>query len=651
MPDDETAREPQEGEAKRNFKPKQAVFPIAMMVVFIIVTVGLALYLAPFFDSMGFSSAFGEQAENPLWAFAFLGFMIIVAIGLLLLRKFLKKRKRNLKYLLAFAVFLSTIGVMTPLLDIIVNGAPPVWEDFEMDLENVVSAYPLDPENIDGSLVVLTNSSFHLLEKGLYVYEEKAVIEQMDDPFPLQYNSGLWVVGDRVGTSIHVRTIDMDGELKDHGMISHNRTGLIPTGVNIVPVTNTEEGTIEHLFLSFWENETEWSVSTSSLMEPSRITEWNEEIDSSSGPYHSAIGWSSGDTLVSTTIGLRELGFLKINDTVRINSSNEMNVAGLHWIKQIGDNAVFWTNDSSDPSVDGALGLIDTEWDREEIYTGNELDPSRVSYSKNGNKTEFLYIGEGRLHSIKGEDENEWSLFGYRSLYQFEPSGKILLTADDEIGIGKLEYRARGQTFILVLSFALSIGLIIALLKKPKWWLVDLGGLIMGAGVIALMGISFPILFTLLLLVLLAGYDAVAVYKTKHMIALADSVVEAKMPILLVFPMKWSYRYEDEIDLMGPKRKRESLFMGLGDVIIPGLFIVSISFFISPVGGARLFGLIYPPLGVSLFALCGMLLGYGILMRWVLKGKAHAGLPPLNGGTILGFLIGYLILYGTIVFW
>jgi presenilin-like A22 family membrane protease len=175
--------------------------------------------------------------------------------------------------------------------------------------------------------------------------------------------------------------------------------------------------------------------------------------------------------------------------------------------------------------------------------------------------------------------------------------------------------------------------------------------MLMGAGVIAIMGISFPLPFTLLILVLLAVYDFISVYKTKHMIALADSVVEAKMPILLVFPMKWSYRYEDETNLMDPKRKRESLFMGLGDVIIPGILILSAATFLSPVGGIRLFGFIYPPVAVALFALVGMLVGWGSLMFFVIRGKAHAGLPPINSGTILGFIIGMLVVYGTVVFW
>jgi presenilin-like A22 family membrane protease len=37
-------------------------------------------------------------------------------------------------------------------------------------------------------------------------------------------------------------------------------------------------------------------------------------------------------------------------------------------------------------------------------------------------------------------------------------------------------------------------------------------------------------------------------------------------------------------------------------------------------------------------------------MRFVLKGNPQAGLPLLNGGTIGAYLVGSLVLYGTIVF-
>ena len=139
----------------------------------------------------------------------------------------------------------------------------------------------------------------------------------------------------------------------------------------------------------------------------------------------------------------------------------------------------------------------------------------------------------------------------------------LLMVFNGVVINGQYNDQARMQWYVTLAGFTLAAGLMILILKIPKWWIIDIAGILMGAGVVAMMGISFPLLFTILLMVLLAVYDAVAVYKTKHMIALADAVVESKMPILLVFPMKLSYRYEDEKNLMDPKRKRESMFMGL----------------------------------------------------------------------------------------
>jgi presenilin-like A22 family membrane protease len=170
----------------------------------------------------------------------------------------------------------------------------------------------------------------------------------------------------------------------------------------------------------------------------------------------------------------------------------------------------------------------------------------------------------------------------------------------------------------------------------------------MGAGVLSLIGISLSILPILLFLILLAVYDAISVYKTKHMLTLAESVVESKLPILLVFPQKMGYKYEEEKDLMDKSRPREALFMGLGDVIIPGTLVVSASTFLAGRDGLDILG-VQPQYIVVITSLIGLLIGYSALMYFVLKGKPQAGLPLLNSGTIIGFLIGELIAFGTLI--
>jgi presenilin-like A22 family membrane protease len=39
-------------------------------------------------------------------------------------------------------------------------------------------------------------------------------------------------------------------------------------------------------------------------------------------------------------------------------------------------------------------------------------------------------------------------------------------------------------------------------------------------------------------------------------------------------------------------------------------------------------------------AMVGTFVGLAILLWMVLKGRAHAGLPLLNGGTIAGYVVG-----------
>lgn len=77
--------------------------------------------------------------------------------------------------------------------------------------------------------------------------------------------------------------------------------------------------------------------------------------------------------------------------------------------------------------------------------------------------------------------------------------------------------------------------------------------------------------------------------------------------------------------------------MGLGDLIMPSILVTSAAVF-TPGGGI---GIMSTP---AIVTLLGSLVGLCILLRSVQSGKPQAGLPPLNGGAILGFLVGWLII-------
>jgi presenilin-like A22 family membrane protease len=205
------------------------------------------------------------------------------------------------------------------------------------------------------------------------------------------------------------------------------------------------------------------------------------------------------------------------------------------------------------------------------------------------------------------------------------------------------------DTGLLALSVSalLAAALIYYLVKKPEWYIVDAVGILVAIGVIGILGISLTILPVLILLIILAVYDAISVYGTKHMVALADGVTQMKLPILLVIPKMRGYSYLRQKPLrqqLDEGEEREAMFMGLGDIIIPGVLITSAFYFLSDdkvwgIGGNLL---------VALGAMIGGVVGFGVLMTFVLKGNPQAGLPLLNGGTIAGYVLTYLAVFNDL---
>jgi presenilin-like A22 family membrane protease len=176
------------------------------------------------------------------------------------------------------------------------------------------------------------------------------------------------------------------------------------------------------------------------------------------------------------------------------------------------------------------------------------------------------------------------------------------------------------STLSLVLTFILTL----LLYKYPEWYVLDATGLIIGGGAAAIFGISLIPKWVVLLMIILAVYDAIAVYKTKHMVSLAESIVDLRIPLLFVLPRKRSF------SLLENSGMEEAFFMGLGDAIIPSMLVVSA--FVK-----------YASATPALGALIGTLAGYAVLSTFVGRGKPHAGLPFLNSGAILGFVIGYFL--------
>ena len=195
----------------------------------------------------------------------------------------------------------------------------------------------------------------------------------------------------------------------------------------------------------------------------------------------------------------------------------------------------------------------------------------------------------------------------------------------------------------IVLAVIFSIILVIVLVKYPEWYVIDICGIIVGAGAIAIFGISLGVWLVLILLVVLAIYDAISVYKTKHMIDLADTVMDLRLPVLMVVPKVRHYSLLKETKTIKEKLRdddeRDAFFMGLGDIVMPGILVVAL--YSNVENGLGL------PLAFSV--MIGTLIGFGVLMFFVMEGKPQAGLPCLCGGAIAGYLLYSYFLYREIV--
>ena len=208
----------------------------------------------------------------------------------------------------------------------------------------------------------------------------------------------------------------------------------------------------------------------------------------------------------------------------------------------------------------------------------------------------------------------------------------------------------------LIAALLITSVLMILLYVHSEWYVVNTVGVLVGSGVIVMLGVTFVPTLIIIFMIAAAIYDAWAVYRSKHMLDLADTMIGLRLPILLVAPQEKGYSFIDETvsmkeknaapaqQMVAPsqrpvankqpkKQSKDAMFMGLGDVIFPGMLVLSSAQYIDGSEGFQ----------IAMATLIGGLVGYFALMTYVARGRAQAGLPLLNGGAILGYIIGGIV--------
>jgi len=174
----------------------------------------------------------------------------------------------------------------------------------------------------------------------------------------------------------------------------------------------------------------------------------------------------------------------------------------------------------------------------------------------------------------------------------------------------------------LTLSYILGlIGILMAIIlftlrlwKKENILLMNVVLIFTIPGIGSWLGASLDVLPSLILLLILALYDIIAVFGTKHMVTLAENA-KGKIPLMVAIPV-------------GDRH----LGLGTGDLAIPLVFSVSL--------------LREYTLANSVITSLGGCLGLIALFLYTTgkKDVVLPALPPITAGLLLGFGLSFLIL-------
>lgn len=167
------------------------------------------------------------------------------------------------------------------------------------------------------------------------------------------------------------------------------------------------------------------------------------------------------------------------------------------------------------------------------------------------------------------------------------------------------------------------LGMLFAIAKFFLPSLKNAAAIMATAGVGVIFGISLGILPVVIMLLLLSVYDFIAVFKTRHMVKMAEVLIKNN----LAFTVSASIR-EGQPRFTG-EGERNRIDLGTGDIVAPVMFEVS--------------ALALSPLA-SLFIFMGACIALVALMYFAMRKKVILpALPPISLGMVAFFVLGRLL--------
>lgn len=180
-----------------------------------------------------------------------------------------------------------------------------------------------------------------------------------------------------------------------------------------------------------------------------------------------------------------------------------------------------------------------------------------------------------------------------------------------------------------IISTVVAFLLVFLILKAKIVWLHNLGIVLALAGIGGILGLSLAPLSVIFLLLILSFYDIIAVYKTGHMVRMAQDMIKSRAIFGLVLPQNIS-GWGESLENVQPGE--QFMILGSGDIVMPLILVASV------IGVHDLLsGLV-----VLLFSLLGLFLTYYLFVTQK-KRRPMAALPPIAAASIIGYLVSLIL--------
>ena len=196
-------------------------------------------------------------------------------------------------------------------------------------------------------------------------------------------------------------------------------------------------------------------------------------------------------------------------------------------------------------------------------------------------------------------------------------------------------YIAQTYAEYYAISFAAPAIMVVLLIFKYEWYVVDVAGFFLSAGVASIWATIIGVWSSVLFLAVFAIYDYIAVYRTKHMISLAGTAMDSRLPMLFVFPSEKGTRMDGMSfpKTSAPPSERTgsgTFILGFGDIVFPCIMVASSALY----GQQNLIPFLLLPLA-------GAIAGIMVLL-FTKVSRPAPGLPFINSGAIAGFIVAFL---------